>query len=185
MLKSGISYVIGKEHSLFVGREVGSNVLNDCLSHLQKAQPQTVIAIDCKNVKFMDFSAADEFLRKLLNRIMGKELNNVYVLLTNVSPLARENISAALNLNKQVILISNSEKETEPLGPLHPQLKETWQLVKHKGNLTARDLADTLNIPINTSSNRLAKLARLGLIYQADKKGASGGGQEYLYECII
>lgn len=185
MLKKGISFVISKDYSLFIGRELGSKVLNGCMAHLEKNPPFSTVAVDFKNIKFMDFSAADEFLRKLINRVNGKEFNQIYIYLINISALARENIQAALQLNQQVTLFYTPNKGIEVLGTLNPQLTATLKLVNHKGCLTARELADTMNLPINTSSNRLAKLYHLGLINQSGKKGAAGGGQEYIYESVI
>lgn len=185
MLSQGTPFVVSKEHSLFIGRETGSQVLKECLDHLEKTHPETVVPINFKNTKFLDFSAADEFIRKLISRITGKEFRNIFIYLTNVSDTLKENIEAALRLNQQVSLLWNSGQNPEIIGQLNLQLKNTWDLVNRKKQLTARELADTMGLPINTSSNRLAKLYTLGLILQSGKKGASGGGQEYTYESIV
>lgn len=185
MRNPGIPFVIGKEYSLLIGRETAFQVLKECLSHLEKASLGTVVPVNFKNIKFLDFSAADEFIRKLISRITGKEFRNIYIYITSVSEILKENIEAALKLNQQVILLWNSGQTPEIIGQLNVQLKDTWDLVNHKKQLTARELADTMGLPINTSSNRLAKLYTLGLIHQSGKKGASGGGQEYIYESIF
>lgn len=185
MLKQGIPFVINKKYSLLIGRETGSKVLNECLNHIEKAHPETIIPINFKNIKFMDFSAADEFIRKLISRITSKEFSNISLCITNASDTLRENIEAALRLSQQVTIIHNAGQAKEIIGQLNLQLKDTWDLVNRKKQLTARELADTIGVPINTSSNRLAKLYTLGLIHQSGKKGASGGGQEYIYESII
>lgn len=179
-----LPFVIAKEYSLFIGRDAGIKILNQCLDHLGKISPDAIVPISFKNVKFMDFSAADEFIRKLISRITGKEYKNIYICFTDVADIVKENIEAALKLNQQVALLWNANHQPELIGVINTQLKDTWNLVNNKKTLTARDLADTMNLPINTSSNRLVKLYTLGLIHQADKKGASGGGQEYVYESV-
>lgn len=180
-----IPFVISKEYSLLIGRDAGAKVLEQCLGHLGRISQASISPISFKNIKFMDFSAADEFIRKLISRITGKEYKNIYFYLTDAIDMIKENIEAALKLNQQSALFWNLSKPPEVIGVLNSQLKDTWNLVNNKKTLTARELADTMNLPINTSSNRLAKLYTLGLIYQADKKGASGGGQEYVYESIV
>lgn len=185
MLKQGIPFVIGKENSLFIGRETGSSVLVKCLNHMEKVHPETAVPINFKNVKFLDFSAADEFIRKLISRVTGKEFRNMFIYLTNVSLTLRENIEAALRLNQQTALLWNPGEAPKIIGTLNSQLVDTWDLVNRKKRLTARELADTMGLPINTSSNRLVKLYMLGLIHQSGKKGATGGGQEYIYETLI
>lgn len=177
-------FVISKEYSMFIGREAGAKVLSSCLEHLSKASHASAVPISFKNIKFLDFSAADEFIRKLVSRIIGKEYKDIFIYLTDVSNIVRENIEAALRLTQQVALLWNTPQPPELIGILNTQLKDTWNLVNQKKKLTARELADTMSLAINTSSNRLVKLHSLGLIHQADKKGASGGGQEYVYESI-
>lgn len=184
-MNKGIPFVIGKESSLFIGRDNGAKILSQCLLHLEKTGPCTTIPISFKNIKFMDFSAADEFTRKLVSRITSKEYKNIFIYLTDVPDIVKENIEAAFRLNQQVALLWNPNQPPELIGIINTQLKETWDLINNKKTLTARELADTMNLPINTSSNRLVKLYSLGLIHQADKKGASGGGQEYIYETLI
>lgn len=184
-MNKGISFVINKEYSLFIGREPGAKVLSQCLEHLDKVKPGTITSISFKNIKFLDFSAADEYIRKLISRITGKEYKNIFIYLTDISGTVKENIEAALRLNQQICILWNHPNAPELTGVMNKQLKDTWSLVNHKKTLTARELADTMNLPINTSSNRLVKLYSLGLINQADKKGASGGGQEYVYESIV
>ena len=178
------TYVIGKEFSLFIGRQTAARVLEHCLHSLEHAPPESLVPVSFKNIKYIDFSAADEFIRKLISRITGKEYHSVYIYLTDTSTLLRENIEAALRLNQQVAILWDSPRAPELVGVINHQLKETWDLVNTRKTLTARGLSDALNIPINTSSNRLVKLASLGLIHQADRKGASGGGSEYVYESL-
>lgn len=185
MIKHGIPFVIGKEYSLFMGRKTGSQVLKKCLGHLEKAHPETAVPVSFKNIRFMDFSAADEFIRKLVSRVTGKEFRNIFIYLTSVSDTLKENIEAALRLNQQAALLWNSGRAPEIIGILNPQLRDTWELANRKKQLTARELADTMGLPINTSSNRLARLYALGLVHQSGKKGASGGGQEYIYEPVF
>lgn len=184
-MNKNTSFVIGKEYSLFVGRESGGKILDLVLLHLEKAPSGIIVPISFKNVKFLDFSAADEFIRKLISRIIGKEYRNIFVYFTDVSDIVRENIEASLKLSQQVALLWNLNQLPELIGNLNTQLKDTWNWINNKKIVTARELADTMNLPINTSSNRLAKLAGLGLICQADKKGAVGGGQEYIYKSIV
>lgn len=184
-MNKGIPFVIIKEYSMLLGREAGTKVLTQCLEHLGKTSPASIIPISFKNIRFLDFSAADEFVRKLISRITGKEFRDIFIYLTDVSNIIKENIVAALKLNQQVAPLWNPAQPPELIGTINTQLKDTWILVNQKKRLTARELADTMNLAINTSSNRLSKLYTMGLIHQADKKGASGGGQEYIYESIV
>lgn len=184
-MNKGIPFVIGKEYSLLIGRDTGARVLDQCLAHLQNTPSGTAVPISFKNIRFLDFSAADEFTRKLISRITGKEYKDTFIYLTDVPSIVKENIEAALRLNQQAALLWNPAQPPELIGIINTQLKNTWDLVNQKKRLTARELADTMNLAINTSSNRLAKLYSLGFIHQADKKGASGGGQEYIYESVV
>jgi hypothetical protein len=175
------TFKLPSPEGMLVGRDAGKRMFESCLSFIDAEGKGGHVALDFSDVKFVDFSSADEFLGRLAGRILSRELGDTCVLLTHCKPEVCENIDAMLRLKNQAMLCKESSGNIRLLGKLHPQLEETLKFVDQRGEVTARDLADAEKIAINTSSNRLTKLGNLGLLGRKEEPAAGKGGKQYRY----
>lgn len=184
-IAKGKTFKLSCQDGMLVGREAARKVLDECLLHLEGQDKGNLIELDFSAIRFVDFSSADEFLGRLAGRIFGRELSDTCVLLSHCRPEICENIDAMLKLKNQAMLCKDSSGKSRLLGRLHPQLEQTLRFVEEKGAITARDLADAQKIAINTSSNRLTKLANLGLVGRREEPAAGKGGKQFRYFSLI
>src|SRR5437879_5063717 len=172
------SYQIGEQYRILNGREIGVELRQQMLSHIQQHGFDKLYYIDFSNVEFLDFSSADELIRGLLDELTARRGGLRNIVLQGTSQPVRENIAAVLELRKAVCLAQNGRDAVDVLGPLSAPLKATLDMVVQNKRVTARDVADHFHVAINTASNRLASLAELGLILRSGKRTVIGGGEE-------
>ncbi len=184
-IPKGKTFRLACKDGMLVGRETGKQALQECLAFLDDQARGGVAEIDFSAVRFVDFSSADEFLGRLASRILSRELSDTCVLLTHCRPEICENIDAMLRLKNQAMLCKDVAGRSKLLGRLHPQLEQTLRFVEQRNATTARDLADAQKIAINTSGNRLTKLANLGLIGRREEPAAGKGGKQYRYFSLV
>ncbi len=184
-IPKGKTFKLSCQDGMLVGRESGRQALDLCLAFLDTQEKGSLVEIDFSSVRFVDFSSADEFLGRLASRILSRELSDTCVLLTHCKPEISQNIDAMLRIKNQAMLSKDASGAAKLLGRLHPQLGQTLHLVEVRKVLTARDLADAQKIAINTSSNRLTKLANLGLVGRREEPAAGKGGKQFRYFSLV
>ena len=167
-----------------VTRETGKRMREALEERLQTGSSGEVIILDFKGVGILDYSCADEIVAKLISRLNAGEYGERYLLLRGLNPTQRENIEVALERKHLAALFLNEEKKWEVLGILNNYLKETLNEVMTKGRITARDLADTEDLEINTSSTRLANLYKIQLVQRREEL-LNEGGRQFVYESIL
>jgi hypothetical protein len=167
-----------------VTRETGKRMREALEERLQTESSGEVIILDFKAVGILDYSCADEIVAKLISRLNAGEYGERYLLLRGLNPTQKENIEVALERKHLAALFLNEEKKWEVLGVLNNYLKETLNEVMTKGTITARDLADTEDLEINTSSTRLANLHKIQLV-QRREEVLNEGGRQFVYESLL
>ena len=184
------------EEALLGGRGRQALVVKDALlRHLEEAPANSVTPLDLCRVEFLDFSAADEIIAKVLLRLRSGELGSRYVVLQGVGEAPRESINAALLARDLVCPIrpcdcENAKHEETAqddklvLGSLPQPLLETYCLALERGQITARDVADTFGLKISACSNRLTKLQELRLFHRTGEEVIDRGGKQFLYEAV-
>lgn len=66
-----------------------------------------------------------------------------------------------------------------------PAAKEAWNVLVKRGKLTSRELAQELNLEINTAGQRLASLEAAGLAVDAGFRSVEGGGREKVFVPVL
>lgn len=183
MLAKGKSFTVGSSEDLLIGRESAKKVLDKLVKQIEASSPFTVIPVDFGNMRFVDFSSADEFLGKLISRISAKEFPDIYVYLTDLNKEIEETIDAMLKLRGQNAAVLEKGGKVRILGKLNPVLKETFDYIHGEKTASARNLADSKKIAINASSNRLTTLHRLGLIARLETE-AGRGIERFVYRSV-
>lgn len=149
---------------------------------IAKEEDGEVIALDFSGVGVIDYSCADEFIAKLISRLLSGEYGEKYIILTGMSENQKENIEVALERKGLAIMAEMGNGRKILLGSLHNYLKETLELILKKGKITAKELSEILRIEANTSGTRLLNLHKKRLVKRTDE--IINGGRVWVYEKI-
>lgn len=68
------------------------------------------------------------------------------------------------------------------LGKMEEHVRQTFDLLNRHGELNTRQVADTLNLPINAASTRLKVLADLGLALRTEIRDSQG--KQFIYSVL-
>ena len=177
-------YILTSENGILSGRDLGERLLDQLTAHLRDTDPDSATPLDFSQIQFVDISAADEFLCKLLMRIASGELGTRYVLIHNANESVRETFEAVLKLRDLSALCLDGEKR-RILGVLKTPMREALEVMLEARNGTSAELAVKLDKNINIACNRLNALQKMGLVCRTRDGSVSGGGRQYYYESII
>ena len=167
-----------------VTRDTGRRVRGEAARLLSGMAEGTVMTLDFQGTGVIDFSCADEFLAKLLTRLIAGEYGEKYLRLTNLSPSQRENIEVALERKRLPTILVNRDSTWQCLGRIKPYLRQTLDLVMTRDNMSARELSVMLSLELNTSSTRLINLHRQRLVTRQERI-ITEGGREFVYAGLL
>lgn len=138
------------------------------------------LALDFQGVSVMDTSFADETVLELALGLVGNRYGERYLVLGGPSQATIENLEGTIARRKaKVALLVRNASGLAILGHVEPNLTETWRLVRKSVELTARELANCLELEINTASMRLRKLHTARLLRR--KEEISAEGRQHVY----
>lgn len=185
-IKRQTSYVLKGTAEVLVGRPEGRQLAEGVLRQLEKLSPDSILPINFSRLRCIDFSCADEFLTKVLRRIMSGELGTRYILLEGMSEETEENVATALEVRNLVCpRIGENGKVGLLGGKIGAELIDTYNLARKRGRITARDVMEIApRVGISAISNRIAKLLKLGLLIRTKETGGEGGGRQFYYEAV-
>jgi DNA-binding transcriptional ArsR family regulator len=167
-----------------VGRRTGELARHQIEAHLARQPRFAIVPLDFGKVQFMDFSAADEVVAKLVKRILAGELNERYVVLYHLSNLLRENVQPALKMSQLVAVEERTDGTVELIGAVTNEAAETYKIAREQGKVTARHVTDQIGKSITASSNRLSRLKDDGLLAIVDIEAVESGGRQNVYAPI-
>ncbi|MBI5365430.1 MAG: hypothetical protein HZA54_00210 [Planctomycetes bacterium] len=184
-----------------VSRQVGAQLRTKLEEVIAARADPCVVNLDFLGVGVVDFGCADEVVVRMLSRLAGGEYGDKYFLLTALSAAQKENIHVALEQRKLCVwgaslpeklpaaLSSTMRRgklvrgKWEILGMLHPYLAETLTVILDRGRVTAKELAETLKLELNTASTRLINLHKCRVVMRGDEV-LKDGGRQFVYESI-
>lgn len=135
-----------------------------------------------KNV--VKIAVADGIIAKLITHLNSNEYGDKYILLRLLNPTQRENVEVALEYKKLAVLSFDENKSHQILGALNTYLRDILNYVLEKGKLSARELANLMNLEINTSSTRLLNLYKLRIVSRTEEL-LGERGRQFIYESIL
>lgn len=147
---------------VLVSRPKAREMYKIALSQIGQLISDDVVYCDFLGITACSSSFADEFVLNIQKHILGVE--NTLMIIKNVVSDVLYDINAALRLRNEkdslkLVLLSYNNKEYNVEGnKLEPNLKEVFSMLKSSEQITARDIAQRLDIEINSASNRLKKL---------------------------
>ncbi len=151
---------------------------------LQVPEGGTLI-LDGSGIPVMDASFVDEAILELFTAVLAGSYGNRFLVVTNISEHTLYNLAGAVkNRGLKSPLPVKDSKGWHFVGP---QLGERWtaalntaaEHLVRSGELTARQLADDLDISINAASNRLRHLHQLRLAKRTEITDQTGFSHKY------
>jgi len=184
-LKRQKPHVVVGRTELLNGRREGRELAERLLAQLAASEPDSILPVAFGQVRFMDFSCADELLTRALRRIRSGELGTRFILLQGLSPSVEENLAAVCAIRDLVCPKLTKGGQIELLGKIGPELTETYHLGVRKGTISARDvMAIAPDVGASAISNRLAKLQSMGLLIRTKEGALAGGGRQFVYLAV-
>ncbi|MBU0701504.1 DUF4325 domain-containing protein [bacterium] len=177
------TFLINSSYNL-VTRETGKNIREAVEWMLAKEKEGAIIVLDFEGIGIIDYSCADEIMAKLITRLNSGEYGDKYIILKVSNPTQKENIEVALERKKLAVLSFGEDNPWQILGVLNTYLKDTLTYILEKGKVSARGLADLMNLEINTSSTRLLNLYKLHLVRRTEEL-LEERGRQFVYESIL
>lgn len=184
MLVQSKPYCLKSDSGILSGRDLGERLLDQLTLHLRDAEPDSATPLDFSAIQFVDISAADEFLCKLLMRIASGELGTRYVFISGANESIRETFEAVLKLRDLAALCVEGDKRII-LGVLKTPMREALEVILVARQGTSAELAQRLDKNINIACNRLNALQKMGLVCRTRDGSVQGGGRQYYYEAIV
>jgi hypothetical protein len=176
--------VAGSGETHIVTRETGRKIRAAAARRLQEMEGGGLLTLDFSGTGIIDYSCADEFVAKLLTRLIAGEYGERYLRLANLNPSQKENIDVALERKRLPSILVNPDRTWQCLGTIKPYLYETLNIVMSRERVSARDLSALLKIELNTSSTRLINLHRQRLVRRRERT-ISEGGREFVYAGLV
>lgn len=167
-----------------VTRPTGKQVRRHLEDQLEEAEEPTAFVLSFGNVGIIDYSCADEILAKLTGRMKQGEYEDTFLLLDELDESNIENIEVALE-RKDLCLLGrkNGHQNWEEIGKLDPYLANVLDIIKNETELTAKELADELDLEHNTASTRLGNLHNIRLVVRQHGP-IEEGGRQFVYQTL-
>jgi hypothetical protein len=187
MLKREAAFKINFEKNILGGRSVGEIVREQIIGQLKDNPLDSIMPIDFSQIQFLDYSCADEFVCKLVRRIMIRDFGERYILISGVNEIVKENLTAALKERGLVVPGIGKDDQVVLYGDISQEMRETYNFAVTKESFTARDIVGSGLITdnrISSASNRITRLHDMALARKINQKNVGGGGRQYIYEAV-
>ena len=160
----------------FVTRDKGEQAFARLTTALLDVPEEGSLILQFPAGQVMDVSFADEAVIQLGQAIVDGKYGRRRLLLSELTQDSIDNINAAIRLQrfKLAFLAISPGGQWQVVGHLEDNLQETLTMVAQRPSLTAPELADELDLALNSANNRLKRLYDLHLIrreYEVSEKG--------------
>ncbi|HRQ41844.1 MAG TPA: hypothetical protein PLD25_28305 [Chloroflexota bacterium] len=160
----------------FVTRDKGEQAFVRLSEALQAVPEEGSLILQFPASQVMDVSFADETIIRLGQEIVDSKYGRRRLLLAGLTQDSIDNINAAIRLQrlKLAFLAITPGGQWEVVGHLEDNLHETLAMVAQRPTLTAPELAEELDLALNSANNRLKRLYDQRLIrreYEVSEKG--------------
>ena len=171
---------------MLVTREMGAAAKETICTKLDALAANSVLKLDFTGIRYMDVSAADEAVVRVLARLEAREFPDRFLVLANLAAQHRENIEAALKVAKKAVLVKG-RKDNEPLGELVGSYRDALAHIIAARGITARELQREMEYrTINEASTKLTFLYQRCLIGREPyRQAVRGGGRQFRYLSLL
>lgn len=145
-----------------VTRRTGQAVRNGVLQDLETIDHTEVAIIDFSSVRCLDFSCADEIVGKLL-----LEHGHIrYFLLRGVTDAHEDAIRQILERYGIAVVAQNRDGRLQVLGSVPERVRLAFECVAASGGVATGDLADQMDLPVDTAEHCINELVARRLVYR-------------------
>lgn len=167
---------IGLTDGLFIMRSKGEKAYPILEAQLRSIPESETLVLRFPEDQLMDVSFADETIIRLGEEIAANKFDQRRLLLKGLTPDSTVNIDRAIHGQKLKLALIHitSTGQWEIIGHLEPSLQEVLEILADSDRITAPELAEVLDLALNTANNRLKRLFDQGLIqreYEVSDKG--------------
>ena len=160
----------------FVTRDKGEAAFVRLAEALSALSEEASLILQFPPEQVMDVSFSDEAIIRLGQAIVEGRYGRCRLLLEGLTQDSIDNINAAIRLQrlKLAFLAITPDGQWEVVGHLEESLREVLEMLAKRPSLTAPELADELDLALNSANNRLKRLFDQHLIrreYEVSEKG--------------
>jgi DNA-binding transcriptional ArsR family regulator len=186
-LVAELAYRAGLDHCTLVTRPIGRRFLPILESLVQDLADSNAVILDFGEIDIMDASFADEVFSTLAVRRSRRIHRGRCIILEALEGASLENLDMALSsrtvretgLRNCVFPVHSRQYGTKLAGKSEGHVQTSFELLTQHRQLTARTLADTLDLDIAAASTRLKVLFDLGLATRAEER--DGQVKQFVY----
>ena len=164
-------------------RMEGVDAREQLFSALRSVPDGGQLRIHLEGLDVLSTSFADEVIGKTLDCLTHGDFGDRSIVLVSPSLELTDGIDAKL-AQRQLAMICLIGAEWHLIGAATPAMHETLARIIEKGEATAKELAVELELQMNACVNRVARLAKLHLIYR-EEVGRSGPQPVYVLHSIL
>jgi hypothetical protein len=176
----------GIAQSALLSREDGRQFLATLELVLEEHRDKTVV-LHFDGIPLLTASFADSVFGTLSARRSAQRKPQTCLILQSVPQSHLDEIGMALlsrpereaKVRNCLIPVKGSDHNVRLVGKAEGHVAHTFDLLRLRQQLTARDLADALELEIGAASTRLKVLVDLGLGYRTEVRDASG--KQFVY----
>lgn len=169
-----------------ISRDKSMIIREMAINKIKSASSDTVFYYDFSEVKAVTGSAIDELITKVMNYLIDNEKSK-YLYLKNLREDEYEheyNINSFLKNQSKIGIIAKNGDDIKFLGDISKSLFEILEIVYSKNQITARDISQHLDKPINLASTYLNKLHHNKLIMRKEE-ALLEGGRQFIYKTLF
>ena len=169
-------------------RPVGERFRTSLRAELEAAGPGHALVVSFAGAGLMDGSFADEVFGSLAAARSRREGPAACLALRDVDAASLDNLEMALTsrpgrepgaLRNCAIAVIGQDGDVRLVGKAEGHVEETFAVLRERGRLTARDMAEARGLEIAAASNRLKTLSDLGLATRSEIRDRHG--KQFVY----
>lgn len=153
---------------------------------LEEAPSGVTVRVDFDRVRIAS-DAVRGLLRRPLRRIQGAEqaeLRDRFIALDNVSD-SWHSVDVTMRAEDTIVVVHRQMHDpAQLLGKPDAAVTATYDFVRSSVTVTANMVMNAFGLTIAAASNRLATLAKHGLVRRIAQRPTPSGGREYIYQAI-
>lgn len=178
---------IGAKDGFLVTRQTGRKFLGHLREMLEDLSQNAIVVLDFEGISVIDGSFADEVFGTLAAARATRQLNAGILVLKSLNETVVYNLQIALQsraewsegLRNCVLPVIEDDDNLVLVGKYENHVQETFELLCTKKELTAREVAETMELSIGAASTRLKALYDLGLARRSEVRDLQG--KQFVY----
>lgn len=173
-----------------ISREFGLQFLPKLEQELDKLSINDVLYLNMLDISLLEWSFADEVFGTLSVKLGNGDFPSKYLVLENLSEVSKENLDIALRTRperegKQIRNLGLPVRQNGEIvfvGKMEEHLKPVWAYILSHSQVTAREIAEHLELEVNIASTKLKTLFDIRLLKRLEYR--SEVGKQYIYTQI-